>query len=140
MPRIFIEFRYVDRKTCSRCKKSCENVRKACLRLARDLAKAGLKIIFKTKKLPLSKLPQSNSVLINGRDLAAVLNGREKPLKTRCGGCSKLMRKPCECRAYSHRGRKSASITARMIREAVMAIAEEQVRKGGPAFHAAGAP
>ncbi|MCX8205820.1 MAG: DUF2703 domain-containing protein [Candidatus Micrarchaeota archaeon] len=125
LKHLTIEFLYVDRSSCSRCRKSYENARKAYAKLKRELAKSGINVRFKARKIPLSKLQQSNSVRINGKDLWALLKTRKtsKPAPTsRCYGCSKLKRKPCECRAYYHKGRKLTGITQSMIREAVMSV------------------
>ncbi|MCX6768457.1 MAG: DUF2703 domain-containing protein, partial [Candidatus Micrarchaeota archaeon] len=64
--KLHIEFRYFDRKTCSRCKATDRNVEKTVQELRKALQESGVSIIFKATKLPAKKLAQSNSILING--------------------------------------------------------------------------
>jgi len=52
--RINIEVRYVDRNTCSRCKKTGENTEKTYRKLKSELEKLGVGVSFKTRKLSLS--------------------------------------------------------------------------------------
>ena len=128
--KIKIEFRYVDRDSCSRCRKTAENVEKACLKLKGELKGLGATLAFKSKKLPLSKLAESNSAWINGKDLRGILKEKRKLRKeSRCYGCSKLMRKPCECRTYAYRGKRYAYITQSMVRAGVMKILGAKAQK-----------
>lgn len=124
--KVIVEFKYVDKDSCSRCRKTAENVENACFKLMKN----GLAVVFKARKLPLSKLPQSNSVWINGRDLRDIL-GEKKGLRkeSRCHGCSKLMRTPCECRTYAYRGKRYSCITQGMVREGVMKMMGAKARK-----------
>lgn len=117
-----IEFRYFDRSTCSRCKTTDENVSKTVRNLREALAEEGVKVEFKTVKLPASKLAQSNSILINGTDIEELVNGRKNSRATACKGCCKLLKGPCECRAYAYRGKKYRYIPRAMIREAIRKV------------------
>ena len=117
--KAIVEFRYVDRESCSRCKKTAENVEKACL----GLMKKGVAVAFKEKKLPLSRLSESNSVWINGRDLMDLLEKKDAVRKkSRCYGCSRLMQRPCECRTYAYRGKRYPYITQSMVREGITGV------------------
>lgn len=119
--KITIEFRYVDRNTCSRCKKSGENAAKTYTKLKSELADLWVDVSFKTRKLPLSKLNQSNSVSINGKDVTALL-GSKSDDQSKCYGCSKIMKKPCKCRSYTYGGKAYPHITSRMIKDAIMKV------------------
>jgi len=129
--KINIEVRYVDRDTCSRCKKTGENTEKTYRKLKSELEKLGVGVSFKTRKLPLSKLKQSNSVFINGKDLGVLLKeeGGLSVGQSTCYGCSKIMRKPCACRTYTHKGKRYRYITESMIKEAVMKILRDRIQK-----------
>jgi hypothetical protein len=52
--KVIVEFRYVDRDSCSRCKKTGKNVEKSCLKLKGKLKTLGTTVIFRARKLPLS--------------------------------------------------------------------------------------
>lgn len=117
--RMNVEFRYFDRSTCSRCKATGRNAEKAIERLRETLAGAGVSVRLKTKKLPASRLGESNSVLINGTDIEALAGGKKDRRFTSCKGCSTLAKCQCDCRAYSYRGKKYPFIPKAMIREAV---------------------
>lgn len=118
--KLRIEFRYVDRKTCSRCRTTDKNVEKTVQGLRKALKDAGVAVDFKTKKLPVSRLVQSNSVLINGKDVEELVNGKKIVHSSACRGCSEIMESPCECRTYVYRGKKHTEIPQAMIREAIL--------------------
>ena len=117
--KLRIEFRYVDRNTCSRCRTTDKNVEKTVQGLRKALQETGVAIDFKTTKLPVSRLTQSNSILINGKDVEELVNGRRNTRSSACQGCSKIMKNPCECRTYVYRGRKHSYIPRAMIHEAI---------------------
>jgi len=119
MKKLRIEFRYVDRKTCSRCRTTDKNAGKTVQGLRKALEEAGVAVDFKTTKLPVSKLAQSNSILINGKDVEEIINGKKNVRSSACRGCSEIMESPCECRTYVYRGRKYSYIPNMMIREAI---------------------
>jgi hypothetical protein len=117
--KLRIEFRYVDKNTCSRCKTTDKNVEGTVRGLRKALRESGIAVDFKTTKLPMSKLAQSNSILINGKDIEEIINGKKNVRSSACRGCSEIMEDPCECRTYVYRGRKYSYIPNMMIREAI---------------------
>ena len=117
--KIVVEFRYFDRSACSRCRATDENVEKTVRNLRDALAEEGVKVELKTTRLPASRLAESNSVLVNGRDAEELVNGRTGARATACRGCGALLAGPCECRAYSYRGKKYRQIPKAMLREAI---------------------
>jgi len=118
--KLRIEFRYVDRDTCSRCRTTDKNVEKTVQGLRKTLQEEGIAVDFKTKKLPVSKLAQSNSVRINGKDIEELVSGKTGRRSTACYGCSEVLESPCDCRAYIYRGKKHSYIPQAMIREAIL--------------------
>ncbi|NYZ61079.1 DUF2703 domain-containing protein [Candidatus Micrarchaeota archaeon] len=116
--KLHIEFRYFDRKTCSRCKATDKNVEKTVQELRKALQESGVSVIFKATKLPAKKLAQSNSILINGEDIENLV-GKKSMRSTACFGCSKLVRGSCVCRAYTYRGKRYRYVPKAMIREAI---------------------
>jgi len=117
--KLRIEFRYVDRDTCSRCRTTDKNVEMTVRGLRKALRESDIAVDFKTKKLPVSKLAQSNSILINGKDVEELVNGKRTALFSACRGCSEIIESPCECRTYVYRGKKHSYIPQAMIREAI---------------------
>lgn len=120
--QIDVEFRYFDRNTCSRCKATDKNVEKILRDLREALGEVKVRFTLKTTKLPASRLGESNSVLINGNDIEALVNKRNSSRFTSCRGCSTLVSGPCDCRAYSYHGKKYSCIPKAMIREAIQKV------------------
>ena len=119
MKKLRIEFRYVDRNTCSRCRTTDKNVERTVRGLRKALRESDFAVDFKTTKLPVSKLAQSNSVLINGKDVEEIVNGKKNVRLSACQGCGKILKSACNCRAYIYRGRKYQYVPRAMIREAI---------------------
>ena len=117
--KLNVEFRFFDRNTCSRCKTTDKNVEKTLRDLREALSEAGVEVELKTTKLPARKLNESNSVLINGKDIEEIVSEGNDSRFTSCRGCSTLSKSPCNCRAYAYRGKKYRYIPKAMIREAV---------------------
>lgn len=120
--KLNVEFRYLDRDGCSRCRETDKIVTKTMEELKKALKELDAEVIFKTRKLPKSKLHLSNSILINGEDLEKILNKNETEKTSICHGCSDIMKEKCECRAYSYKGKKSSHITKGMIKDAIKAV------------------
>ncbi len=120
--RLLIEFRYFDRNTCSRCRVTNSNVEKTLRNLREVLKKAGIESKLKVTKLPASRIHESNSILINGRDVETLVNKGKNRRFTLCRGCSTLISGPCDCRAYTYHGRKYRYVPKAMIREAVQKV------------------
>jgi len=117
--KLRVEFKYFDRKSCSRCKTTDENVAKAVRNLREALEDEGVEVELKTTKLPASKLEESNSILVNGIDVEEIVAGKKNSRSTACHGCSSLIKGRCDCRAYAYRGKKHRCIPKAMIREAI---------------------
>jgi hypothetical protein len=115
--KLRVEFKYFNRSTCSRCKATDKNVAKTVAALREALP--GIEVDFRATKLPARRLAESNSILINGVDIEEIVNGRKKARETPCRGCGELLSGPCDCRAYTYRGRKYRQIPKAMILEAV---------------------
>ncbi len=114
-----VEFRYFDRNTCSRCRATDKNVEKTLQDLRGALGEAGIEFRLKTTKLPASRMSESNSILINGKDIEALLSKNKGSRFTSCRGCGALINGPCDCRAYSYCGKKYRHVPKAMIREAI---------------------
>jgi len=127
--KLHIEFRYFDRKTCSRCRATDKNVEKTMQELRKALQESGVSVIFTATKLPAKKLAQSNSILINGADIENLVGGKKSMRSSACFGCSKLVKGSCVCRAYTYHGRRYRYIPKAMIREAIRRATKKQARR-----------
>jgi len=127
--KLHIEFRYFDRKTCSRCRVTDKNVEKTVQELRKALKESGVSVLFKATKLPAKKLAQSNSILINGADIENLVGGKKSMRSSACFGCSKLVKGSCACRAYAYRGKRYRYVPKAMIREAIRAVTEKRARR-----------
>ena len=127
--KLHVEFRYFDRKTCSRCRATDRNVEKTMQELRKALKGSGASVIFKATKLPAKKLAQSNSILINGKDIENLVCGKKSMRSSACFGCGKLIKGSCVCRSYAYRGKKYRYIPKAMIREAIRIATEKKARK-----------
>lgn len=128
--KLVVEFKYFDRSTCSRCRITDKNVEKVLKDLEDVLSESGPVIRLKVTKLPASRLPESNSILINGKDIETLIHGKAKDKESPCHGCGTLLDAPCNCRMYEYHGKKYRHIPKAMIREAISkAIGKSSVRK-----------
>lgn len=127
--KLRIEFRYFDRKTCSRCRATDKNVEKTVQELRKALHESGVSVIFKATKLPARKLAQSNSILINGEDMEKLVGGKNSMRSSACFGCSRLVKDSCACRSYAYRGKRYRYVPKAMIREAIRIATGKQARR-----------
>lgn len=119
MRKLRVEFKYFDKKMCSRCRITDENARKTMQKLREALRESGVIVEFKTTKLPASRLAESNSILINGRDVEELVCGKKRKQSSVCLGCGELLNGACECRTYSYRGKKYRYAPKTLILEAI---------------------
>jgi hypothetical protein len=85
-----------------------------------------LKIDFKEKKLPESKIHLSPSILINGKDIEKVINKNSKLKSNGCSDCCQLTGSSVNCRTFSYKGRKYDYIPKEMIMEAIKIVLRAQ--------------
>jgi len=114
-----VEFRYFNRSTCSRCRTTDKNAEKVIKNLRGVLRESGVAVQLKVTKLPASRLAESNSILINRKDVEALIYGKASAHESPCRGCGTLLDSPCDCRTYRYRGKKYRYIPKAMIREAI---------------------
>lgn len=128
--KLRVEFRYFDRSTRSRCKTTDKNAEKVIKDLHGVLRESGIEVELKVTKLPASRLAESNSILVNGKDIETLIYGKSDARESPCRGCGTLLDNPCNCRAYNYRGRKYRFIPRAMMREAISkAIGKSSIQK-----------
>jgi hypothetical protein len=116
---INIEFLYYDKITCKRCVSTDKSVKLTLKELKKAIKTAKVKINFKERKLPASKIHLSPSILINGKDIEKLLNKNSKLKSNICSSCCQLIGHNVTCRAFSYKDKCYDYIPADMIIEAV---------------------
>ena len=121
-----IEFLYYDKTSCSRCASTNKSVRLSLKELKSVLDDTKLKVDFKEKKLPKSKIHLSPSILINGRDIERLVNKNSKLKSNECVDCCKLAGHPVNCRTFTYKGKSYDYIPNGMILEAIKISSRNQ--------------
>lgn len=114
-----IEFQYYNKTTCNRCASTNKSVKLSLKELKNAIKNASLKIDFKEKKLPISKIHLSPSILINGKDIEKWVNKNSKLKANHCSDCCQLAGHPVNCRTFTYKGKSYDFIPKKMIVEAI---------------------
>jgi hypothetical protein len=114
-----IEFLYYDKTTCKRCISTDKSVRLTLKELRKAIEGTKVKINFKEKKLPSSKIHLSPTILINGKDIEKILNKNSKFKSNVCLDCCQLIGRSANCRNFNYKGRNYNYIPKKMISEAI---------------------
>lgn len=109
----------VDGETCDRCEETVEAVRAAARDLQAELLPANVRVTLIEHSADPDRVPESNTVLINGRSVEEWLGARR--VATDCPSCSDLVGTSVCCGAVEVDGRVQESYTAEQIREAAYA-------------------
>ena len=125
---INVEFLYYNKTTCNRCASTNKSVRLSLKELKKAINNIKLKISFKEKKLPKSKIHLSPSILINGRDIEQLINKSSKLKSNYCSDCCQLAGHPVNCRTFSYKGKSYNYIPKEMILEAIK-ISQKDIKK-----------
>lgn len=98
MKEICIEWKHYDKEgeTCTRCNSTGDNVKAAIEAVSGDSSFTDVKISYTETKLTADKMPESNTVLFNGRAIEDILNGSAS--ENYCHSCSCLAGKGSNCR------------------------------------------
>lgn len=115
-----IEFLYYDKTTCKRCASTEKSVKLTLKKLLKAIRNINIKINFKERKLPESKIYLSPSILINGKDIEKVVNKNSELKVNACQDCCQLTSQPIvNCRTFSYQGKSYDYIPEEMITEAI---------------------
>ncbi len=113
-------FRYErEGRSCERCEDSCRTIEKAIEKVSDTLRERDISIDLREHKLDDSRMEQSNSVLINGKDVMMILKERDG-IYSYCRSCTELSGQPAECRTFIYRNRAYESIPEEMVIEALL--------------------
>ena len=72
-----IEFLYYNKTACKRCSSTDKSVRLTLKELKKAMKNSRMKIDFKERKLPKSKIHLSPTILINGKDIEPAMRDGE---------------------------------------------------------------
>ena len=114
-----IEFLYYDKITCKRCISTDKSVKLTLKELKKAMKDAKVKIDFKERKLPKSKIHLSPSILINGKDVEKLANKNSKFKSNVFLDCCQLTGHPVNCRTFIYRRKRYDFIPKEMITGAI---------------------
>jgi hypothetical protein len=122
-----IEFLFFDKIACKRCSSTDKSIKLTLNELKKAIKNTKLKIDFKEKKLPESKIRLSPTILINGKDIEKILNKDSKSKANLCSDCCQLTGNSVNCRTFSYKGKNYDYIPKEMITEAINTVLKTQV-------------
>lgn len=116
---IRIEWKHYDKEgeTCTRCNTTGDNIKAALEAISEDRSRKKIKIDYKETILEADKMPESNTVIINGQKIEDILNA--KASENYCHSCSCLAGSDTNCRTIELSGQSYESIPKEMILEAI---------------------
>jgi hypothetical protein len=106
-------------RSCGRCEDSYRTIEKAVEKISDTLRERDICIDLRELTLDDSRMEQSNSVFINGKDVTMILNEREG-IFSYCRSCTESSGRPTECRTFIYRSRAYESIPEEMVIEALL--------------------
>ncbi len=108
-----------DGRSCPRCGESYQAILRAVEELSSSLREQGIAIDLLTHGLDEDRREESNTVVINGKEVTAMLKERDG-IFSYCRSCTELTGRPTECRTFIYRSRAYESVPEEMIREAIL--------------------
>lgn len=117
-----IEFLYYNKTTCKRCASTDKSVKLTLKELKKAIKNTKIKIEFKEKQLPGSKIHLSPTILINGKDIEKILNKNSKLKSNVCPDCCQLSGQFVSCRTFNYKGKSYDYVPKEMIMEAINII------------------
>ena len=121
-----IEFLYYDKTICKRCVSTYKSLELTLKELKKAVKNTKVKIDFKERKLPASKIHLSPSILINGKDIEKLVNKNSKLKSNACSDCCQSTGRSVNCRTFSYRDRSYDYIPKEIIMEAIRIVLKNQ--------------
>jgi len=119
-----ITFLYYNKTTCKRCISTDRSVKLTLGELKKAMKNTKMKIDFKERKLPQSKIHFSPSILINGKDVEKLVNRNSKLKSNVCSDCCQLTGGSVNCRTFTYKGKNYDYIPKEMIAEAIKIVSK----------------
>lgn len=123
MKKLIIEWKHFDKegKTCTRCSQTGDNLGEVIKDIQNEFSAKGIEIQFLETKLPESRMPESNQILIGGIPLENLIPDT-KVGENYCNSCSDLIENPggCQCRTLGRAGDIYEEIPVDLIKQAII--------------------
>ena len=119
-----VEWKHLERngRTCDRCHDTGANLRAVVRKLNTSLRSQRVRFRVKETLLKPDRLEESNSIIIDGQPLEALLPAT-RVTSTECGSCGELLGQATDCRALTRDGKTHETIPADMIQDALRRVA-----------------
>ena len=119
-----VEWKHLDRngRTCDRCHDTGANLRTVIRKLNTSLRSRRVRFRLKETLLKPDRLAESNSIIIDGQPIEALLPAT-RVTTTECGSCGELLGQATDCRAVTKGGKTHETIPADMIQDALRKVA-----------------
>lgn len=117
-----IEFLYYNKSDCERCASTDRSIKLTLKELKKTIKNTKMKIDFKEKKLPESKIHLSPTILINSKDIEKILNKNLKSKTSLCSDCCQLVGNSVNCRTFRYKDKNYDYIPKEMIMKAINII------------------
>ena len=119
-----IEWKHLDRdgRTCDRCDSTGANLRAVIRKLNTSFRSQRVRFRLKETLLEPERLAESNSIIIDGQPLEAILPAT-RVTSTECSSCGELTGEAAECRAMTAEGTVHETIPAEIIHDALVKVA-----------------
>jgi len=119
MKELKIEWKHYGKEgeTCARCNRTGDNIKTALSVISKDDSYKNIKIDYKETILEANKMPDSNTILINGQKLEDILNARAS--ENYCHSCSCLAGSGTNCRTIELNDKSYEDIPKELILEAI---------------------
>jgi hypothetical protein len=121
MKKILVEWFCFDKEgqTCGRCDESFQVIKQTVEKMLPVLNERDIVVDLKAHLLDESKIDDSNTITINGKNILELLNERDH-IFTYCRSCTAITGKPSECRVFIYKNMAYESIPEEMLREAIL--------------------
>jgi predicted DsbA family dithiol-disulfide isomerase len=101
MKTINIRYLYFDDKVCGRCKDTEAELKEAIAEFSN--ANQNVRINLEKKRLSRREIEKSPTILVDGKDMEALLSPTSEQQSNHCEDCSCLTGKDVSCRSYGER-------------------------------------
>lgn len=124
MRQLKIEWKHleVDGKTCRRCGETGQILSGAIAELSKELQPAGVAVSFSETILSDRQVAESNTILLNGVPVEAILSEEVKVSENHCPSCSSLTGKETSCKTVERGGEVYEAIPDSLIRKAALKL------------------
>lgn len=120
MKELMVEWKHYDKEgeTCTRCNKTGENIKNVIAKITNNRKFKNITIKFIETKLEADKMPESNTILLNGEKIDNILEATTS--ENFCHSCSCLAGKGSNCRTMCYKDKVYEDIPEEIIEEGIL--------------------